>query len=171
MSYQEPTPLTSHHVLEHFVCSSTEQTQWLTQHARQSASGSSTKVFVVAEANSEEVIAYYSWCMAQIQPEDAPERLTKGAGRYPQPMALLARLGVSEAHEGKGLGAALLRDVLVRLLSVSDEIGCRGLLVHAESPDAASFYKHLIPGFTESPTDGMHLVLLLKDIRMTLARA
>ncbi|WP_259721006.1 hypothetical protein [Synechococcus sp. CS-1328] len=52
--------------------------------------------------------------------------------------------------------------------SLSDAIGCRGLLVHAESKQARGFYEHLIPEFDRSPTDPLHLLLLLKDIRRTL---
>jgi GNAT superfamily N-acetyltransferase len=106
--------------------------------------------------------------MAQLHAADAPERLRKGAGRYPQPVALLARLGVDVAHERRGLGAALLRDVLIRLTELSDDIGCRGLLIHAESQDAREFYLHLIPELEPSPTDDLHLVLLMKDLRHTL---
>jgi GNAT superfamily N-acetyltransferase len=88
--------------------------------------------------------------------------------RYPQPVALLARLGVDTAHEGHGLGAALLQDALTRLMELSDDIGCRGLLVHAESVQARDFYLHLVPEFEPSPTDDLHLVLMMKDIRRSL---
>jgi hypothetical protein len=44
------------------------------------------------------------------------------------------------------------------------------LLVHAESDQARSFYLHLVPGFEPSPTDPLHLVLLMKDIHYTLRR-
>lgn len=111
--------------------------------------------------------AYYAWCIAQIQIADAPERLLKSAGRYPQPVALLARLGVSIDHEGRGLGAGLLLDVLKRTTALGGEIGCRGLLVHAENSEAREFYRHLIPEFQPSPTDDLHLVLLMKSIRET----
>jgi len=127
-----------------------------------------TKVFVVTLADRQTVVAYYAWTMAQIDAAAAPKRLIKGAGRYPQPVALLARLGVHREHERQGLGAALLRDVLLRVATISDEIGCRGLLVHAESDQARSLYTHLIPEFEQSPTDDLHLVLLLKDIKQTL---
>jgi predicted N-acetyltransferase YhbS len=69
--------------------------------------------------------------MAQVQPAVASARFLKGAARYPQPVALLARLGVDVDHEGRGLGAGLLHDVLGRLRELSAGIGCRGLLVHA----------------------------------------
>jgi hypothetical protein len=42
------------------------------------------------------------------------------------------------------------------------------LLVHAESEQARGFDEHLIPEFSSSPTDPLHLLQLLKDSRRTL---
>ncbi len=167
-AYRPPEPLVSHHDLDGFRCRSAEQTEWLRRYARQSAGTGTTRVFVVTLAASDRVVAYYAWCMAQVYLTAAPARLRQGAGRYPQPVALLARLGVDIEHERRGLGAALLQDVLARLIELSAGIGCRGLLIHAESPDARDFYLHLIPELETSPTDDFHLVLLMKDIRRTL---
>lgn len=168
--YRPPRPLEPDDRLDEFVCRSSEQTDWLRRHARQSAAAGGTKVFVVTPAGERDVVAYYAWRMAQLNVESAPPRLRKGAGRYPQPIALLARLGVHSDHEGHGLGAGLLVDVITRLLDLSDEIGFRGLLIHAESDEARAFYLHLIPELLGSPTDELHLVLLMKDARRTLGR-
>lgn len=168
MSYRPPAPLGPAHDTDGFVCGSAEQTDWLVRRVRQSMAISSTRVFVVTPADSHQVVAYYAWTMAQIHPADAPTRLRKGAGNYPQPVAFLARLGVHRDHERQGLGAALLRDVIQRAAAISDDIGCRGLLVHCESKQARDFYLHVIPEFEPSPTDELHLVLLLKDIKKTL---
>jgi GNAT superfamily N-acetyltransferase len=83
--------------------------------------------------------------------------LRKGAGRYPQPVPLLARLAVTAEHEGRGLGAGLLADVIARTAEVGAETGCRGLLLHAETAAARGFYLHVIPEFDLSPTDNLHL--------------
>lgn len=168
MNYRPPLPLGSHHQLDGFRCTSVEQTEWLRRHARQSLAASSTRVFVVTETDSDDVVAYYAWCMAQLTTDAAPERLRRGAGRYPQPVALLARLGVDSRHERRGLGAGLLKDVMVRFLAVAEEIGTRALLIHCESESAREFYTHLIPDLTPSPSDPLHLVLLAKDLRRTL---
>lgn len=168
--YRAPELLGTHHDVSAFACASAEQTEWLRRHARQASNAGTCRVFVVTETGSPAVVAYYAWRMAQVGSRDAPERLLKGAGRYPQPVALLARLGVDTRHEGSGLGAALLQDVFARLLELSSAIGCRALLVHAGSIDARDFYLHLVPEFAASPTDDMHLVLLMKDIRRTLRR-
>ena len=168
--YQPPELLAARHQLAGFRCRSEEQTTWLVEVARQAHGTGTTRVFVVTEVDQLQVVAYYAWCMASVAIADLPERLRRGAGRYPQPIALLARLGVDQRHEGQGLGAALLLDVITRVASLSDAIGCRGLLVHAESEQARGFYEHLIPEFERSPTDPLHLLLLLKDIRRTLGR-
>lgn len=168
-SLQRPRLLRPSDAISGFVCDSEEQTDWLVNHARQANAVGNTKVFVVVERESDRVVAYYAWTMATIAIVDAPERLRKGAGRYPQPMALLARLGVDRDFEGQGIGAALLQDVVSRTATIGTEIGCRGLLVHAESERARDFYRHLIPEFEESPTSDLHLCLLMKDIARTLS--
>lgn len=127
-----------------------------------------TRVLVVTPSDSDAVVAYYAWCMASVALAEASPRVRKGAGRYPQPVALLARLAVDTGHEGRGLGAGLVQDVILRTVSLGEEIGCRGLLVHAETVEARDFYLHLVPELEKSPTDEMHLYLLMKDIRRTL---
>lgn len=167
--YRAPVLLEADHELDAFVCRSPEQTEWLRRHARQSAASGATRVLVVTEPEQRQVAAYYAWCMASVTITDVPPRMRRGAGRYPQPIALLARLGVNVEHEGQGLGTLLLQDVIRRTLALGTEIGCRGLLVHAETPEARDFYLHLVPEFEASPTDEFHLFLLMKDIRKTLA--
>ncbi|MDE0802678.1 MAG: hypothetical protein OSA99_05065 [Acidimicrobiales bacterium] len=167
--YRPPVLLEPDHDLDSFECRPGEQTEWLRRHARQSSGSGTTRVLVVTTADSLEVVAYYAWCMASVALADAPARLRKGAGRYPQPVALLARLGVDLGHEGHGLGAGLLQDVIARTHALGSEIGCRGLLVHAATTEARTFYERLVPEFEASPTDPLHLFLLTKDIRRTLS--
>jgi GNAT superfamily N-acetyltransferase len=178
--YQPPELLAARHQFAGFHCRSLEKTAWLVEVAKQAHGTGTTRVFVVTEVNQTAVVAYYAWCMASVAIADLPERLRRGAGRYPQPIALLARLGVDQRHEGQGLGTALLLDVITRVASLSEAslreaslseaIGCRGLLVHTESEQARGFYEHLIAEFERSPTDPLHLLLLLKNIRRTLGR-
>jgi len=101
--YRAPEGLAEHHDISAFTCRSTEQTDWLRRHARQSSRSGTTKVFVVTDDGGGPVVAYYAWCMAHVAPAAAPARLIKGAGGYPQPVALLARLGVYTDHERRGL--------------------------------------------------------------------
>jgi hypothetical protein len=166
--YRAPRLLEDNDDIDRFRCRSEEQTLWLRHHARQANAAGTSRIRVVTQPGSGEVVAYYAWCMASIRIGDAPERLRKGAGRYPQPVALLTRLGVSLDHEDRCLGAGMLRDVIIRTAELGIDIGCRGLLVHAESDEARRFYLHLIPELEPSPTDELHLILLMKDILRTI---
>jgi hypothetical protein len=56
----------------------------------------------------------------------------------------------------------LLKDAMLRTLSVANNVGVRGLLVHAISEDAKRFY--LKYGFQESPIEPMTLFLSIKNI-------
>jgi GNAT superfamily N-acetyltransferase len=79
---------------------------------------------------------------------------------------LLARLAVDKTVQGRGIGAFLLKDAMSRALAVSEQAGMRLMLVHAVNDDARSFYEYF--GFEQSPSDGMNLQLLTKDIRLAL---
>lgn len=58
---------------------------------------------------------------------------------------------------------------MLRCLGAADVIGARVLLIHAKHEAAKSWY--LQYGFTESPTDPLHLRMLLKDVRSFLRRS
>ena len=75
-------------------------------------------------------------------------------------------LAVARSHQGRGLGSGLLKDAIQRTLSAADIAGIRALAVHAKDDDARAFYLHF--GFSPSPTDPLHLFVLLKDLRASL---
>ena len=90
-----------------------------------------------------------------------------GAGRTHPPAIVLTRLGVDRTAQGAGLGRALVVDALRRIAVASETIGVRAVLFHCESEQARDFYLKLAK-FEASPTDPMHLLLLMKDLRRAL---
>ena len=94
--------------------------------------------------------------------EEATARAAQGMPRHPIPAALLARLAVDTTVQGRGLGAWLLRDAMLRTLNAAESVGIRVLLVHAIDPDARAFYER--HGFEPSPSDPLNLQMLIKDI-------
>ena len=77
----------------------------------------------------------------------------------PIPVAVLGRLAVDRSRHGQGLGAAMLRDAVLRSQEAARILGLRGLLVHAIDSPAKVFYEH--HGFTASPTQPLMLVMAL----------
>ena len=127
--------------------------------ANQQAGASQTYLALSREV----VIGFYSLAVGEVSYTDAPARLTKGLARHPVPIMLLARLAVSTDWQGKGVGAGLLKDAMRRTLQAADIAGIRAFAVHAKDDSARAFYAHF--DFIPSPTDPLHLFILIKDIR------
>ena len=84
----------------------------------------------------------------------------------PIPVVVLGRLAVDQTWQGKGIGRALVRDAGHRVVQAADTIGVRGLLVHALSSDAKTFYGRI--GFAPSPLDPLLLMVTLADLQAAL---
>ncbi len=166
--YGRVEALAPHHDVSTFDCGSDAQTTWLRRHGLQAHRSDTVKVYVVCHREMSTVVGYYALASGSVAHEAAPVRVVKGAGRYPIPVVILTRLGVALSEQGRGLGSALVRDALLQVLSIADRVGVRALLIHAETDEAAAFYRHIDPGFVSSPTDPLHLIVLMKDLRATL---
>lgn len=166
VAYSRPQSLERGHKREGFACGEPELDRWLTDHALGAQSAGSARVFVSTDGRR--VVGYYALAAAELRPEQASERVLKGQPRKRAvPAVLLARLAVDAAHQGKGLGRSLLQDAMLRANDAADELGIRVMLVHAKHEIASRWYKRF--GFEESPTDALHLVLLMKDLRAFLS--
>lgn len=154
-----------------FDCGSDSQTTWLRRHGLQAHQSDTARVYVVCLQDTRTAVGYYALAAGSISHEDAPPRVAKGIGRYPVPVVILTRLGVDVGEQGRGLGSALVRDALFQAAAIAERVGVRALLIHAETPEAAAFYRRLDIGFEESPTDPLHLVLLMKDLRAAIREA
>lgn len=169
MAYRPPDPLEKQHRLDDFDSGEPALDEWLKRHALPAHSAGSARVYVTT-LEDETVVGYYALAAAQVAPEEATERALRGQPQTrPVPAILLARLAVDRAHQGAGLGRSLLQDVMLRCLDAAEAIGARVLLVHAKHDAAKSWY--LQYGFEESPTDPLHLLMLLKDVRSFLRRS
>lgn len=164
MGYSRPQPLRSTHDFSDFVSGEMSLDSWLQRHARHAEAADSARTFVTTDGKR--VVGFYSLTIGQVEPDDATERLLKGqpAGR-PVPVIVLARLAVDEEHQKRGLGRSLLQDALLRCDQVSESVGARAVVAHA-LPEASGFYDCF--GFERSPTDRLHRILLLKDLRRFL---
>lgn len=163
-------PLSAEHVVAGFDCGSAAQSEWLVQNAMQAHRAGLSRVYVVRGLDQPDsrVVGYYALAAGSVAPADASRRMMQGAGRYHQPVVILTRLGVDRAAQGAGLGCALVVDALRRIAIASEVIGVRALLIHCESEAARDFYLRLAK-FEPSPTDPMHLLLMMKDLRRAVA--
>lgn len=154
------------HTIESFDCSREELNRYLQRFAWQNQQAGAAQTYVGLAGDA--VIGYYTLAVGHVTREEAPERLTKGLARHPVLIMLLARLAVDHRWQGQGVGKALIKDAMLRTLQAADIAGIRAFAVHAKDEEARRFYLKF--DFIPSPSDPMHLFVLLKDVRRVLGQ-
>src|SRR5262249_14170007 len=130
---------------------------YLRSYALQNQKRGIVRNYVTTHAESKIIVGYYSLVYASIDQKLLPPKRVKGLGRYDIPVMLLARLAVDRREQGKGLGKALLKDVVLRTMQAAEIAGLKLLLVHAKDEAAADFYSKY--GFEPVLNDPLKLFL------------
>jgi GNAT superfamily N-acetyltransferase len=161
-----PAPLASDHELENFTSGVGPLDDWLKRRARANEAAGASRTYVVCE--DRQVVGYYSLAASSVL-----HQIATGAVRRnmpdPVPVALLGRLAIDSRWQGRGLGQALLRDAILRVVGAAEMIGVRALLVHAISDEARTFYERC--GFRPSPVQPMTLMITIDEARRMLTKS
>ncbi len=152
--------------VESFDCGQPALNHFLQRYALINQKANSAQTYVSRSADG--VAGFYSLSVGSVSPESAPVRVIKSLARHPVPVMILARLAVDLNHQRQGLGQALLKDALLRTAQAADIAGVRALLVHAKDEAARQWYESW--EFEPSPTDSLHLFLMVKDLKAMLER-
>jgi GNAT superfamily N-acetyltransferase len=153
------------HKIEGFDCGRQELNRYLVRFAWSNQQAGAAQTYVGLAGDS--VVGYHTLAVGEVSREQAPDRLTKGLARHPVRLMLLARLAVDRRWQQQGVGKSLLKDALQRTLQAADIAGIRAFAVHAKDDDPRRFYAKF--DFVPSPTDPMHLFVLLKDVRRIIS--
>ncbi len=165
MNITAPEKLQESHATASFDCGNHDLNRFLNKHAyANQRSGNSTTYLSCEDTGA--VVGYYTITLASVSHKSAPATISSGQPRYPIPVILLARLAVDANWQRKGIGRALLRDACMRAMMVADIAGCRAFLVHAKDEQARQWYLQF--GMEPSPTDPLHLLLLISDLRRNM---
>jgi GNAT superfamily N-acetyltransferase len=158
-----PAPLAAEHDLEPFNSGTPPLDEWLKRRARQNEAGGASRTYVVAEGRR--VVGYYSLAAGSVLQAAATGRVRRNMPD-PVPAALLGRLAIDQGWQGRGLGSALLRDAVLRVVGAAGTIGVRALLVHAISDEAKTFYERW--GFRPSAIEPMTLMITIEEAQRML---
>jgi GNAT superfamily N-acetyltransferase len=154
------------HRVDQFSCGEAPLDRWLIAYAGQNQRRNAARTFVTTEPDRK-VAGYYTLVAAQVEHEHATSAVRQGLSRhFPIPVGLIARLAVTEQHQGAGLGRSLLLDALQRVLRASDQLAVRAVTVDALDERAASFYRRF--GFEPSPLAPSTLMISLDVVRRSL---
>ena len=151
------------HDVSDFDCGNELLNRWLVRYAGQSERRDAARTFVAIGARSC-VVAYYTLIAGQLDHADSTENVRAGVSRqFPIPVALLARLGVDQRHQARGLGAAMLKHALTRVSAAAEQVAVRAVVVHAIDAAATRFYRHF--GFRALSATPSTLMVTLDELR------
>jgi len=165
VALQRPRPIEPTDSTVGFESGESSLDRYLTDRALTNHISDLARCYVCMDSDSNRVVGYYTLSAVAVEHASLPGRARRNAPN-PVPAVLMGRLAVDRKAQGSGLGRSLVRDAILSTLAAADRIGVRLLLVHALNEQAADFYATL--GFKPSPTDPLHLYLLLSDARASL---
>jgi GNAT superfamily N-acetyltransferase len=157
-------PIEPGHELETFRCGVPPLDDYLRKFALTNRKNGAARAYVALRGNR--VVGYFTLAVGSIGHAKAPARISQGLARHPVPVLLLARLATDVREQGAGLGKALLKQAMLKAVQAADIAGIRAILTHAKDEKAKAFYQRF--GFEPSPTDDLHLCILMKDVRKAL---
>lgn len=160
------------HVVSQLCCGQPTLDDFLRKYAKAHPRQGLSRTWVVLKETV--VVAYYTLSFASVSHTAATTRVSKGMPRHDLPVLLLARLAVDQSLQGQGLGSVVLEHAMRRCLQMADAaqavgavtLPVRAVLVQAIDAKAAAFYEKY--GFERSPTDPLHLMMLVKDMKKVL---
>ncbi|MFM6840956.1 MAG: GNAT family N-acetyltransferase [Candidatus Planktophila sp.] len=157
--------ISSLHVCDEFSCGNNLLDRWLEKYALLANKTQSAKVYVLTN-KSKKVFGYYALSMGSVDYKKGTSRVQKGLGRHPIPVVLISRLAVDGSLQGRGIGAHLLREAVLKSLLAAEKVGAVAIVVHPIDGLARRFYGRY--GFEQSPIDADVMMVRIKDIKQEL---
>jgi GNAT superfamily N-acetyltransferase len=161
LNFVGPALLDTTHHLDAFQSGVDTLDYWLRHRARKNQASGASRTYVVCDASR--VLAYYCLASGALSSEQSSSSRFSRNMPNPIPVVILGRLAVDRSLHGKGIGRGLVRDACLRVLQAADILGIRGIVVHALSLEAKSFYEKM--GFDAAKNDPMMLMITLNDLR------
>lgn len=143
---EAPHLLNKDHNLTSFDCEELSLNKWLKEKSFKNQKSGASRTFVICDNNK--VIGFYCLSTGSIQHQQLTLSRFKRNMPDPIPVIILGRLAIDKNYKAKGLGAALLKDAILRSKKVSKQVGSRALLVHSLTDEANAFYLKF--GFVKS---------------------
>lgn len=156
---------TAKHNRQGFDCGIKALNQFLQRTANQQAAKNHARTYVPEdEADGTRIAGFYTLTMIQFELSQIPPQLQK-KHRPVQAAALIARLAVDTAYQGKGFGGFLLHDALCRLYQAAYLVGFPVVFVDAKD-GMADFYRRY--GFADAAANRLYITV--ETIRQAIAK-
>jgi GNAT superfamily N-acetyltransferase len=156
--FSAPEKLTAFHDVSQFECGESALDVWLKRRALPNEEARASRTYICCAGK--EIAGYYALATGGITHAEAAGRVKRNMPD-PIPVIIIGRLAIASRFQGHGLGAALLRDAVLRIVQAAEIAGIRAIHVHAISERARHFYD--THGFIPSPADPMTLMITVTE--------
>jgi GNAT superfamily N-acetyltransferase len=160
-----PERLNAHHDLTQFSCGEHSLDHWLRSRALQNEKSGASRTYVVCSRGC--VVGYYALAAGAVAHTEAATRVKRNMPD-PVPVILIGRLAIDSRFQGRGIGADLLSDAVLRILQAAEIAGIRAILVNAISLNAKRFYEKY--GFISSPANPQTLMITVTEAARVIAQ-
>lgn len=134
-------PLGSQHDKSVFASDVPALDRYLREQAGQDMKRLVASCVVLIDEASEQIAGYYTLAATSILAEDISQDILRKLPRYPVlPAALMGRLAIDRAFQGRGLGSVLIADAAIRILR--GDVKAFAIVVDAKDERAERFYLH-----------------------------
>jgi len=158
-----PESISAAHDLSAFDCGNPDLSDWLRQRALASE-GRSARTTVLCDGKG--VIGYYSLATGSVERDSLPSAKLRRNLPDAIPIIVLGRLAIDVGCRGRGFGAGLLKEAILKAIMAAEIAGMRALVAHAIDGAAAAFYRKY--GFRTSPLDERTLLLPIETAKAAL---
>lgn len=123
---------------------------WFRRHGWANHAAGISRVNVICDAESEQIVGYVTLSAAQVERGSLPKAYQRNKPD-PLPATLLGQLAVHKDHQGRGYARSLLLFALRTALRASRDVASWGVLTHPVDTTVRQFYaRH---GFEELAFD------------------
>lgn len=159
------------HQRQEFSCGKKELDNYLKHLVSQDVKRYAANAFVLVQPPSKTVLGFYTLSATAVTLTDIPPAVAAKMAKYSNVSAtLLGRLAVDSIGKGKGLGATLLLDAMLRTYDASsDAVASQALVVDAMDAEAKAFYEKY--SFITLNTNPMRLFITMLEIKNLLQQS
>ncbi len=133
-------PLADAHDRRSFDSGSPALNAYLRERATQDVRRLIASCFIAVDEAHARIAGFFTLSAASVRAAELPSESLRRLPRYPiLPAALIGRLAVDKAYQGRGLGGAMIADAALRV--IRGDVKAFAMLVDAKDENAVKFYE------------------------------
>lgn len=161
-----PRPLSESDERASFDCGRESLNAWFRRHAWLNHVNGASRVNVITEAATGNIIGYVTLSAAQIEREFFPKGQQRNRPPF-IPVTLLGQLAVDKEYQGQGHATSLLLFALKTALRAAENVGSAGVITHPINDRMRRFYARR--GFEDLPYDPRRaMIVRMVDLEKNL---